>query len=244
VNFVRKTSNAALEKWYLSPIGERVRDMEAAYLKEQLFLYYGQKIVQLGALGWEHCFLDDYWLPNLHVIEENPILQTNLTSGCCSSYQALSITSEVADWVIIPHRLEYEPNWKVVLEEAERILKPEGTLFVLGFNPWSFPHLKSFLCRGRGDFPECTGFLASDAIIRMLHALNFEADNSVGFYPGRAKTKPTVYTSRHWPLGAVSYAIQARKRRFTLISGKSLWRIRSLIHRPSPLPMPQDANRK
>ncbi len=240
-----KNPRITLDKWYLSPVGQRVQDLEVDYLKTQLFLYYGQRIVQLGALGWEHRFLDDYWLPNLHILEEcheAPIKDSNIC--CISSYQALSITSEIADWVLIPHRLEYESNWKTVLEEAERILKPEGTLFVLGFNPWNIQHFKQFLCRNRSDFPECSGLLSRDTIMRVLQTLNFEADRSVCFYPGMGKMKPTAFEARRLPLGAISYVIRARKRRFTLITGKSPWNIRSLIHRPAPSPIPQDAARK
>ena len=244
MNSVRISPRIELDEWYVTPVGQQVQDLEVEYLKTQLFLYYGQRVIQFGALGWEDRFLDDYWLPNLHVVEE--IIEPSISDSkvsCLSSYQALSITSEIADWVLIPHRLEYEPDWKAVLEEAERILKPEGTLFVLGFNPWSFPHLKHFLCRGRTSFPECSGLLSSDTVMRVLQALNFEADQSVCFYPGMAKMKPAMFESRHWPLGAVSYVIRARKRRFTLIPGKSPWRIRSLIHRPAPIPIPQEAAR-
>ncbi|MEE9413342.1 MAG: methyltransferase domain-containing protein [Methylococcales bacterium] len=235
----------ALDKWYSSPAGQRVRDLEADYLKTQLFPYYGQIIIQLGALRWEHCFLDDYWFPSLHIIEEAfaPDISAPEIS-VCSNYQELAITSEIADWVIIPHRLEYESDWKIVLEEAERILKPEGTLFVLGFNPWSLPHLTHFVSRGRGDFPECKGLLSRDMVMRVLQALNFQADKSVCFYPGKAIFKLTGYESRHWTLGAVSYAIRARKRRFSMLTGTSPWRIRSLIHRPAPLPSPQDASQQ
>jgi hypothetical protein len=245
VNSVRKNPRIALDKWYSSPAGQRLQDLEVGYLKTQLFLYYGQRIVQFGALGWEQRFIDEYWLPNLYVVEETPTPSIIEPGICCySSYQALSITSEIADWVLIPHRLEYESDWKAVLEEAERILKPEGTMFVLGFNPWCVPHLTHFLSRGRSNFPECKGLLASDTIMRVLQALNFEANKSVCFYPRQAKMKPSAYESTHWPLGAVSYVIRARKRRFTLITGKSPWRIRTLIHRPAPLPIPQDAARK
>lgn len=245
MNSVRKNPRIELGEWYTSPVGQRVQDLEVEYLKTQLFPYYGQQIIQFGELGWESRFLDDYWLPNLHVIEERvePCLSDSKVS-CLSNYQALSITSEIADWLIIPHRLEFEMDWKAVLEEAERILKPEGVMFILGFNPWCLPHLKHFLSRGRTNFPECSGLLSSDSVMRVLQALNFEADKSVCFYPGIAKMRPAVFESNHLPLGAVSYVIRARKRRFTLITGKSPWRIRSLIHRPAPLPIPQEAARQ
>ncbi len=243
MNSVSKSPRDVLDKWYSSPAGQRVRDLEAEYLKTQLFPYYGQTIIQLGVLRWERCFLDDYWLANLHIVEE-PFVRDMKEPGISvySNYQELSITSEIADWVIIPHRLEYESDWKIVLEEAERILKPEGTLFVLGFNPWCLPHLTHFVSRGRGNFPECKGLLSRDTIMRVLQTLNFKADKSVCFYPGQAKMKSTGYESRHWSVGAVSYAIRARKRRYSLITGTSPWRIRSLIHRPAPLPIPQDAS--
>ncbi|MEE9426009.1 MAG: methyltransferase domain-containing protein [Methylococcales bacterium] len=245
MNSVNKSPRVVLDKWYSSPAGQRVRDLEAGYLKTQLFPYYGQTIIQLGVLRWEHCFLDDYWLPSLHIIEEPLVSDTNEPEiSIYSNYQELSITSEIADWVIIPHRLEYESDWKIVLEEAERILKPEGTLFVLGFNPWCLPHLTHFVSRGRGNFPECKGLLSRDTVMRVLQALNFKADKSVCFYPGQAKMKSTGYESRHWSVGAVSYAIRARKQRYCLLTGTSPWRIRSLIHRPAPLPIPQDASRE
>lgn len=244
VNSVRKSPRTELDDWYITAAGQRVQNLEVDYLKTQLFLYYGQKIIQFGALGWEQRFLDDYWLPNLHIIDEQPeTTSLNSKVSCLSSYQAVSVTSEIAEWVLIPHRLEYEANWKVLLEEAERILKPEGTLFILGFNPWSLPHLKDILCRGRTRFPECSGLLSSDAVMRVLQALNFEADQSVFFYPGLAKMKPAAFESRRCSVGAVSYVIRARKRRFTLIPGKSPWRIRSLIHRPAPVPIPKQAAR-
>lgn len=52
--------------------------------------------------------------------------------------QELPIHSGSADIVIVPHTFEYLDNPQHLISEACRIVKPEGHIFILGFNPFSF----------------------------------------------------------------------------------------------------------
>jgi SAM-dependent methyltransferase len=87
----------------------------------------------------------------------------------------LPVESASIDIVLIAHALEFSDNPWGVLQEAHRVLKPDGRILVLGFNRWSLWHLwKLFLDNKR--FPWNGHFYSTGKIKRELCALDFEVE--------------------------------------------------------------------
>ncbi|PIZ03572.1 MAG: hypothetical protein COY58_08965 [Gammaproteobacteria bacterium CG_4_10_14_0_8_um_filter_38_16] len=69
----------------------------------------------------------------------NPVIQANA--------DALPIDSDSVDIVLLMHVLESTPNAVGVLQEAHRVLKPNGKIIVFGFNRFGVWNLLRFLTR-------------------------------------------------------------------------------------------------
>jgi SAM-dependent methyltransferase len=115
--------------------------------------------------------------------------------------------------------LEFSDYPHQILREVERVLVPEGSLVVLGFNPLSAWGLVSLF---RGNRSPWNGrFSTLGRIKDWLALLNFEMTAGRMVYH-----KPPVQSERvrrrlefleragdrWWPLGAAVYAVAARKR--------------------------------
>lgn len=209
---------AAFCEWYKTPLGQRLRMVEAKYLAQALKITYKQLILQIGSLGWEDQFLDQDFFRNIRVIDKSPCSHSD-TAKITAKAQELPIASESIDVVIMPHTLEFESDQHQVLREAERILKPEGQLFLLGFNPWSVYGLLKLCPPKRKKAPWCGQFISHRRALDWLSLLQFQGELSAGFDSRSVrnfstlricKGKCTVFVS-------LAYAIKAIKRTYKVI---------------------------
>ncbi len=121
-----------LRDWYQTDLGRALAGSEAALAKE-LPKWVGYHALQLG-LVHRRCWLDAQAF-------QNPMYVTALSGSRSSScemvaeYHGLPIREESIDCVVLPHTLEWVVEPSAVLQEAFRVLKPGGTLMVIGFNP-------------------------------------------------------------------------------------------------------------
>lgn len=65
-------------------------------------------------------------------------------------FSVLPFASESMDVLILPHTLDDHPDPHAVLREAYRVLRPEGRMIVVGFNPFSLWGAEAMLRRWRG----------------------------------------------------------------------------------------------
>ncbi|MGR9099923.1 MAG: class I SAM-dependent methyltransferase, partial [Gammaproteobacteria bacterium] len=121
------------------------------------------------------------------------------------------------DMVILPHVLEFNQNYLQVLREAERVLKPEGKLIVLGFNPWSRFSLYQSIVRDQKKAPCRGNFISRLRLIDRLSMLNFEAEVAAGFNIKTVASNSSDYEKSKRALTVTAYAVKAVKRRFNII---------------------------
>ena len=76
------------------------------------------------------------------LLRRSPILsraRVGLNGDCdiIADWKTLPIADDSADFVLLAHALEAADDPKSVLREAVRVLRPEGRIFIIGFNPFS-----------------------------------------------------------------------------------------------------------
>jgi SAM-dependent methyltransferase len=137
---------------------------------------------------------------------------------------ALPIAAASQDVVILPHLLEFESSPQGVLEDARRILKPEGRLFILGFNPWS----PSGLLRGglpTRPLPWHKNSVGLHQLMAWLNLLKFEAELSAGFSlsPDCDFLAPHTLYQKSMACLTAAYAVKAIKRTYTVLPLRDAW---------------------
>ncbi|MGI9338885.1 MAG: class I SAM-dependent methyltransferase [Gammaproteobacteria bacterium] len=120
----------APERWFAAGFGRLVAAQEQRLcdrLAADSFGFYG---VQLG-------------MPARKLMRRSPVLRIArigaADSGCdiAADWSALPLADDSADVVLLAHALEAAAEPRAVLREAVRVLRPEGRLVIIGFNPWS-----------------------------------------------------------------------------------------------------------
>lgn len=123
-----------MDEWYRSALGHALFEAEQARLARLCMDWQAQRLLQIGGPS---CFQFGGPQPFKH-FRVSPELSSGFR-GCSVSADMceLPIASASMDVVFLPHTLEMVAHPAQILQEAYRILQAEGTLIILGFNPWS-----------------------------------------------------------------------------------------------------------
>jgi len=127
----------------------------------------------------------------------------------CTNPAHLPFANNSVDLVVLPHVLEFSDYPHQILREVERVLVPEGSVIVTGFNPWSL---------WRNTVMQHRAHMINVPRLRdWFHLLGLETHaGAFGCYaPPRFQQWKFMELAgnRWWPaLGAV-YVVQAIKRR-------------------------------
>ncbi|WP_428353835.1 class I SAM-dependent methyltransferase [Methyloprofundus sp.] len=205
-----------LHEWFSTSKGQVLQQQEAAFLKRSITVSCKQLIVQIGALGWENEFIDCSLYEQFYVMddEQDSWYQSKLLRGATV---ALPFKSESVDMVILPHLLEFDRNKHQVLREIERILKPEGKLTIISFNPWNIYINLQYMRRKAKKAPWFPGLVSRTRIEDWLRLLNFEAEFAAGFNFDAARINAGHAEGRSQQLRVAAYGINAIKRSYHLI---------------------------
>ena len=135
----------------------------------------------------------------------------------------LPFQSESIDTLLLPHVLEFVADRHQVLREAERVLKPEGQLFILGLNPWS--PLRLFSLPKRPPSFWRSYLIDPSQLLDWLSLLKFDAELEA-IFAGKTTIRPMqtrehLFAFRYWL--SLGYAIRAIKRNYTLIPLEPEW---------------------
>lgn len=227
-----KASPKNLSDWFGTAQGDYVLKRERAYFDRAVSDIFGFNAMQIG-------------LPEIDFLRTSR-MPLRFTAGHQSTHHIrllqteLPIASGSLDLVILPHVLEFSEFPHQTLREVERVLRPEGSLIISGFNPFSLWGMYRALGRGK-DYPWQGKFIALARLKDWLALLGFEV---VG---GRfAAYAPPFHQSdwlekyafmekagdRWWAVGGGVYFLHAVKRVPGVRPIKPLWNeqlVRSLI---------------
>lgn len=137
----------------------------------------------------------------------------------------LPFDSNTLDLIVLPFILEIHPNPHQVLREAYRVLRPEGQLLILGFNPISLWGLRNYLGKighpNKMSFPWPANYLSVLRLKDWLKLLNFEvARGHFGCYAPPCNYDNSferlkwleLAGNRWWAFAGACYAVTAIKR--------------------------------
>jgi SAM-dependent methyltransferase len=222
-----------LSEWLQTPAGAYLLAWEQKHIDQAVADVFGFHAVQLG-------------MPQLQALRANRMPDRWLAlDGCedaveATSAQAVSIHCDFdalpfdklsLDLVVLPHALELARDPHLALREVERVLRPEGRVVILGFNPTSLwglrqrlSHLGERVAAGRGPaliLPRAGEFLGHRRLRDWLHLLSFEVESG-GFGAYRPPFRSEKWLSRFswtersgerwWPMFGAVYSLTAVKR--------------------------------
>jgi hypothetical protein len=204
--------------YYQTPRGKLLEELEVAYLKRSITVGCQQVILQVGGLGWENEFIDCSLYQHFSVVDAKKIACQEARKIQAKSY-ALPIQSNSIDMIIVPHLLEFDAARFQTFRELERVLKPEGILIVLNFNPWSLSVRYQFLLDKKLANSWRGHFISRSRLFDWLKVLNFEVVSKTEFYLNSTKTEngATALGFGSCTFTSNAYAIRAIKRRYNPI---------------------------
>jgi SAM-dependent methyltransferase len=168
-----------LRHWFETPIGEIYRHAESVLLSQKLSENFRAEVLQLDLVGWENEFHQAMRFAHYTILDNRLGDETEYTR-VAGEAEALPIETHSVDIVIMPHTLEFEGNPHQVLREVNRVLKPEGIVLLIGFNPWAFWHIPRFIPRVKHRTPWNGRFISRYRVVDWLKLLNFEIEVSQG----------------------------------------------------------------
>lgn len=205
-----------LFSWYQTPRGKLLKKLEAEYLQRAITVSCQQTILQIGGLGWENDFIDCSLYKFYTVLDAKNLGCDEARKIQAKAYR-LPLKNDSVDMIIVPHLLEFDSYRFQTMREIERILKPEGIVLIMNFNPWSVWVRYQFLWEIRMSDSWRDHFISRSRILDWLKLLNFEVTVSSDFYLDETKSKHGKFISNRSSWSATAYAVKAIKRRYNLI---------------------------
>jgi ubiquinone/menaquinone biosynthesis C-methylase UbiE len=119
------------------------------------------------------------------------------------------VLTDSVDAVLLPHTLELTTAPHAVLREVHRVLRPNGKLIVLGFNPFSLWGLRHRFSP-RGFPPEIRRQISRHRLSDWLQLLNLRVDGISGCYASASAGRAGKLL-RRWEWIASAYQLVAIK---------------------------------
>lgn len=238
---------AALFAWYTTPLGRRVLAMERRELEAVLPYLFGYHLVQLGQVPEE--LFQSSRIRHKAVLDLVPPAQASATDAISlfGRPDALPLSPDSVDVLLLPHVLEFAAAPHDVLREADRCLIPEGHLVMLGFNPWSLWSLWRLGAGRRGAMPWRGRFYSTVRLRDWLALLGFDIVLTRCYFFQPPLHNEAIMNRcgfaerigrRFWPVLGAGYLLVARKRVTTLTPIRPRWRPRRRFA-PAGVPSPE-----
>jgi len=170
------------DHWLTQYLGQYVLQTEQRFLSRSLAVYRGKHALLIG-VPRQNILLKPCIMTNHFAL--SPLAdRLNRIRFIESKFNELPIATDSIDLVLIAHALEVCENPEKLLSEACRIVKPEGHIIILGFNPFSLWGLVKWLTKS-DNIPWSLKFLKPSTIIQWLESSHFELQfkNGILFQP-------------------------------------------------------------
>ena len=231
---------AALREWFAQPPGRWILEAETAQLGDLLANLFGYHLLLVDYPGCAEILERTRVRDRVVIAPPEPGGDGRVAPGhgypvvrACAD--ALPVASDSVDAVLLPHVLEFETNPHQALREAERVLVPEGSVVVTGFNPWSLMGLGRVLAGLRPGVPWSGRFFSLMRMRDWSSLLGLETVHTAScFYRPPLGNRNVMSRlaglerlgARYWRGRGAVYVLMARKRVTTLTPIRPHWRPR------------------
>ncbi len=157
--------------WLTQPLGKKFLEAEQQYLPALLQRRTGKQVLLIG-VPHQHGLLKSSPM-FCHFLLSPLVHKNDSVSYIESELDELPILSGSIDLVLLPHALEHVDNSQQLLAEACRVVKPEGHIIILGFNPMSLWGLKKILTKEKHT-PWSGSFIRASVVKKWLALADFE----------------------------------------------------------------------
>jgi SAM-dependent methyltransferase len=207
---------AALSGWFEGPLGRALLEQERGAVGQALECVFGVQCLQVGAWGTPSSFLDLARTQRRALVSG----RADVPAGIRAHPSQLPVQSDSIDALLLPHTLEFEARPHEVLREAQRVLRPEGCLLILGFEPLGAWALRSRVTRG-GFPPGIARQLSAGRLTDWLKLLGLDVDPAARFLFTLPFARAQSGRMRRWSDGAArvlgsrlsgGYVLVAKKR--------------------------------
>ncbi len=198
--------------WLETPQGRYLLGWERAELDRVVADIFGYNAVQLGLA--QVPLLSANRMPHrFYCAPEDADVRANAFE--------LPFATGSLDLVLLPHVLEFSPHPHGVLREVERVLVPEGSVVISGFNPFSLWGMRRLATRRGTAVPWNGHFRSAMRIGDWLTLLGFEVQgSSFGGYAPPVGSPRWLERWRFmdragpkwWPVLGASYLLHGVKR--------------------------------
>jgi SAM-dependent methyltransferase len=247
-DFLAPLARPHILDWFDTPLGRSLQAVEAHRLRAVLPSLYGTVALQLGQVG--KLDLLDACVAPLRVVIEPGV--TTFQPSCMAEQRLtgvrtvclragadeLPIDERSVDVVLLPHTLDFSADPHPVLREVSRVLRPEGHVVILGFNPMSLWGLRRLVARRPRPVPWCAHFFRLSRVKDWLALLDFQyTQGNMLYYRPPLKREPAMDRfyfleltgDRWWPMMAGVYLIVAKKRVFGMTSLPIEWKTAKVV---------------
>ncbi len=228
----------SLAQWLHTPAGRYLLRWEQEHMDHTVADIFGFHALQLGLPELDglrsnrmpHRWLSGDGSPEQRMSDDDPPVPRQAISLACD-FEALPFDSQSLDLVVLPHALELARDPHFTLREVDRVLRPEGRVVILGFNPASLWALRQRLGRmrrgvglGRGRhlyLPTEGDFIGYRRLRDWLRLLSFEVEaGRFGCYRPPVQSQRWLdryewaeqFGGRWWPVLGAVYSLTAVKR--------------------------------
>lgn len=228
----------SFERWFQSALGRALLADQRAFCDHTLASFSGARQLQVAV---SHRLPLASSTDYAQKIMTTPRWFPHIPDGVvvCEADE-LPFPSDSMDLVLLHHAADFSPNPHQVLREAARVLRGEGSIVLIGFNPVSLWGVRRLLSR-HPHGPWGGRFMFRRRMEDWLNLLGFSVECSVTRFhriplqrcpdSGREWPRLRRVANRFLPLGAY-YCILARKRVYGRIPRQPAWRTGKVVTLP------------
>ncbi|MBN4053728.1 class I SAM-dependent methyltransferase [Haliea sp. AH-315-K21] len=219
---------ADMTAWLQTPLGKNLLGTEFSLLESMINRRFGYHLLQLSCA-------------DIAVYEDSPIghkfclspSAKGKNSSLVAQAEAIPLTAESVDMVVLHHALDYSIDPHQLLREADRVLIAGGHLLIIGFNPFSAWGARHKLSRRSGKSPWKSNLLSSMRLSDWLKLLDFKIEQvHYGLYSLPINNPSLIRYSSfmgklaqrlNWPTGGI-YVISAKKQALPMTPIREPWK--------------------